>query len=268
MRGASAEGLGVALERLEELAEAGDAEAIGAELLAVFEVLREEPALRRALTDPSSDVAARTGLAQAVFAGKVSDDAVSALTAAAAVRWASASDFVAAIEQLGVLAYVIEADRSGSLADLEDDLFRFGRVVSANPELRDAITNRQVPLAHRQDLVRELLQDRSSAATVRLAVQAVASPHQSFEATLEDYQEIAAERQARIVALVRSAVDLTTDEHNRLAAALADQYDHEVHLNVVVDPQVLGGIKVEIGDEVIDGTVASRIDDARRRMTS
>ena len=267
MRGASAEGLGVALERLEELAEAGDAEAIGAELLAIFEVLRDEPALRRALTDPSSDVEARTGLAEAVFAGKVSVDAVSALTAAAGSRWASASDFVATVEHLGVLAYVIAADKTGSLAALEDDLFRFGRVVSANPDLRDAITNSQVPLDHRQGLVGELLNDRSSTATVRLAVQAVASPHQSFEAALDGYQEVAAERQSRVVALIRSAVDLTDDEHSRLAAALAHQYGHDVYLNVVVDPQILGGIKVEIGDEVIDGTVAGRIDDARRRMT-
>src|SRR5680860_348384 len=140
MRGASAEGLGVALERLEELAEAGDAETIGAELLAVFEVLREEPALRRALTDPSSDVGAKTGLVEAVFAGKISDDTVSALTAAAGTRWASASDFVATLEHLGVLAYVIAADKTSSLAALEDDLFRFGRVVSASPNLRDAHT--------------------------------------------------------------------------------------------------------------------------------
>lgn len=267
MRGASAEALGTALEGLEALAEAGDAEAIGADLLAVVDVLRAEPALRRALTDPSSDVGARTGLVEAVFAGKVSDDAVRALSGAAGARWSSASDFVATVEHLGVLAFVIAADKTGDLAALEDDLFRFERTVSASPDLRDAITNSQIPLPHRQGLVSGLLEGRSSTAATRLAVQAVASPHQSFEAALTAYQVIAADRQARLVALVRSAVELTDDEHGRLAAALAHQYGSDVHLNVVVDPQVLGGIKVEIGDEIIDGTVAGRIDDARRRMT-
>jgi F-type H+-transporting ATPase subunit delta len=115
--------------------------------------------------------------------------------------------------------------------------------------------------------VSDLLEGKATAPAVRLAVHAVASGHRSFEAAIEAFQKIAADRQRRVVALVRVAVDLTGDERTRLAGALSRQYGRDVHLNVVVDPVVLGGVRVEVGDEVIDGTVAGRLDDARRRMT-
>ncbi len=266
MRGISAEGLAAANERLEAVAGAEDAERLGADLFAIFDSLGNQPSLRRALTDPSAAPEAKAGLASDLFSGKVGDPAVDVVKAAASARWSTTSDFVNAIEQLGALAYVIAAEKARKLAALEDDLFRFGRVVGANPSLRDAITNKQVPVAHRRELVQSLLGDKVSTSAAALVVQAVAPRHHSFETALEDFQKIAADRQARAVALVRSAVELTDDERARLAAALGRQYGRDVHLNVVVEPDVLGGIKVEVGDEVIDGTVAGKLDDARRRM--
>jgi len=266
MRGVSAEALATATERLETQAESGDAERLGRDLFAVHELLGTEPSLRRALTDPAAAPEAKAALAETLLSGKVGDETVDVVKAAAGLRWSSTTDFVAATERMGVLAYVVAAEKQSQLADLEDDLFRFGRLVVGNPPLRDAITNKQVPVDKRQGLVAGLLEGKASAPAAALAVQAVASWHQSFEAALEDFQKVAATRQSRSVAVVRSAVALTDTEHDRLAAALAAQYGRDVHLNVVIDPDVLGGIKVEIGDEVIDGTVAGRLDDARRRM--
>jgi F-type H+-transporting ATPase subunit delta len=77
---------------------------------------------------------------------------------------------------------------------------------------------------------------------------------------------VAAESQGETVATVRVARPLASDEQRRLAGLLSSQYDTTVHLNVVVDPEVVGGMRVEIGDEVIDGTIASRLDEARRRL--
>jgi F-type H+-transporting ATPase subunit delta len=162
---------------------------------------------------------------------------------------------------------VIDSEKAGHLSELEDELFRFGRVVSGDPALRDAITNKQVPAQHRQDLVRSLLGDKVSPSATSLAVQAVSSRHRSFEVALEVLQKLAADRQQRLVAVVRTAIDLDDDQRTRLAAALENQYDRNVHLNVLVEPDVLGGIRVELGDDVIDGTVVARLDDARRRMT-
>jgi F-type H+-transporting ATPase subunit delta len=266
MRGLSAEGLAASTERVEELAGDHDMAQLGAELFAIANLLGHEAPLRRALTDPSAEGDAKRQLARAVFDGRVGDEAVEVIATAAGSRWSAGGDFVDAIEQLGALSYVIEAEKSDQLSELEDELFRFGRVVLANPQLRDAITNRQVPAEHRQELVRALLEDKASPSAVSLAVHAVASRQRSVELALEEYERVAAERQQRMVAVVRSAVELTEEQRGRLAQALAAKYGRDVHLNVVIDPDVLGGLRVELGDDVIDGTVSTRLAEAGRRI--
>ena len=266
MRGISAEGYAESVERLESVAADADAGQVGNELFAVAAVLGQEPALRRALTDPSAAGEAKSSLARGVFGDKLSAGATDVTSTAAAARWSSTGDFVDAIEQLGALALIIDSEKANKLSDLEDELFRFGRIVSGDPELRDAITNRVVPVQHRQDLVRSLLGDKVSGSAASLAVQAVASRHRSFELALEQFQKLVSERQQRLVAVVRTAVDLEPAQRERLVAALSSQYGREVQLNVLVDPDVMGGIRVELGDDVIDGTIASRLDDAHRRM--
>jgi F-type H+-transporting ATPase subunit delta len=266
MRGISAEGLADSEAKVEELASAGDAATLGSELFAVSDLLGREAALRRALTDPSASGKAKSSLASAVFEGKLSQDTIEVVATAAAARWSSASDFVDAIEQLAALAFVIESESAGELSELEDELFRFGRVILGDARLRDAITNRQVPAEHRQALVRSLLEGKASEPAVALAVHAVASRQRSVEVALEEYERVAAERQQRLVAVIRTAVELTEDQRDRLAAALAKQYGSKIQLNVVVDPEVLGGVRVELGDDVIDGTVSARLDEAARRL--
>jgi F-type H+-transporting ATPase subunit delta len=267
MRGISAEGLADSIAKVEELAADGKAGALGSELFAVADLLGREAALRRALTDPSTGGKGKSSLAEAVFRGKLGDEAIDVVATAAGSRWSSTSDFVDAIEQLGALALVIAAESAGELSELEDELFRFGRVILGDARLRDAITNRQVPVEHRQALVRSLLEDKASESAVTLAVHAVASRKRSVELALEDYQRVAAERRQRLVAVVRSAIELTDDQRTRLADALARQYGSKIQLNVVVDPEVLGGVRVELGDDVIDGTVSARLDEAARRLT-
>jgi F-type H+-transporting ATPase subunit delta len=266
MRGISAEGLATSSERVETLAAGGDAGLLGSELFAVADLLGREAGLRRALTDPAAGAEAKTQLTRAVLAGRLSDDTIEAVATAAASRWSSASDFVDTIELLGAIALVIDAEKQGQLSELEDELFRFGRFMLGSPELRDAITNRQVPVEHRQALVRSLLEGKASSSTISLAVHAVSSRHRSVEAALQDYEKLAAERQSRVVAVVRSAIELTDEQRDRLGVALAAQYGRQMAMNVAVDPEVLGGIRIEVGDDVIDGTILSRLDEARRRM--
>ena len=266
MRGVSAEGRAESVARVEQAAAEHDAAALGSELFAVADLLGREASLRRALTDPSAQTEAKDRLVRTVFAGRLNDPTIDVVATAASSRWSSAGDSVDTVEHLAALSLVIESEKNGQLEELEDELFRFGRVVSGDPQLRDAMTNKAVPLGHRQALVRGLIEAKVSPPAVTLAVHALASRHRSVEAALEEYQKVAADRQERLVALVRSAIELTADQRDRLAAALAEQYGRNIHLNLLVDPDVLGGIRVELGDDVIDGTVASRLDDARRRI--
>jgi F-type H+-transporting ATPase subunit delta len=267
MRGVSARAFEAAAERLEAaISDDGKPMQLGDDLFAVAALLDAQPGLRRAFTDPAGHAEAKQGLAGALLADKVSEPAVEVFKAAVAHRWSSSHDLGDAIEQLGVIALAAAADDAGHLDDLEDELFRFSRVVQGEPALRDALSDRSVPVDHRRELVRQLLAKKASKPAVRLAEQALVGRHRSVGTALADYQRIAAERRSRVVATVRSAVALTDEEKARLAEVLGHQAGREVHLNVIVDPGVIGGVRVELGDDVIDGTVVGRLEDARRRM--
>ena len=117
------------------------------------------------------------------------------------------------------------------------------------------------------DLVSRLLEGKASAETVRLARQSVLAPRgRRFDRTLEEYLDIAAERRQQLTAVVTTAVDLTQEQHARLAGALQQIYSKPVQLQIVHDEDVIGGIRVQIGDEVVDGTVLRRLDEAKRHL--
>ncbi len=267
MRGASADSLATLTEDLGSAVDGGtDGARLGEDLFGVADVLRREPSLRRVTTDLSTVPDAKSGLVRQLFAEQLDPASLDLVAKAASLRWAATRDLGDALEQLGVIAVVKAADKAGQADALEDELFAFGRLVSENPELRDALSD---PARSREDkraLLRSLLDGKATPAAVRLAEQSIAGTHRTVAVAIEEYQKVAADHRNRLVATVRVARDLGEQEKQRLTGALAGQYGRPVHLNVVVDPEVIGGIKVEIGDDVIDGTVASRLDDARRRL--
>lgn len=267
MHGSSAESFARLTEQVVAAVEGGtDGAELGTGLFSASGVLADQPSLRRALTDPSTEVAARTGLAEAVFGPHLSAGATSVVSAAAGQRWVASSHVIDAFEQLGVVAIVKAADREGAGDRVEAELFAFGRTVTEHPELRSALSDPARSVSDKQALVRSLLEGKAHAGTVRLAEQAVSGTHLTVTNAIDSYITLAAKARNRLVALVRVAQPLGEDEEKRLAAALSAQYDRTVHLNTVVDPSVLGGVLVSIGDEVIDGTVSSRLDDAARRL--
>jgi F-type H+-transporting ATPase subunit delta len=269
VRGVSRASFADLTERLaaEDITSASVATSLGNELFAVVGLLDAEHRLRRALSDPGKPAAEKGAVARALLHGKVTQRTEDLVVAAVESHWATSGDMVDAIEQLAIEAMVLAADSEGSLDELEDELFRFGRVVEAQPELRAALANPSVPEEGKQSLLRDLLAGKVSAVTLRLISQMVAHPRgRSLSAALDLCASIAARRRQQLIAVVRSAVELTTSQRSRLAQALAAAYGHRVHLNVVQDPSVMGGISVQIGDELIDATVISRLADVRRRL--
>ena len=181
-------------------------------------------------------------------------------------RWAATRDLADALEHLGVVAVVRSAEQAGDADTLEDELFAFERLVSGNPELRDALSDPGRNAEDKRRLLHDLLDGKATAATLKLAEQSLSGSYRTVVAAVDEYQKIAAAHRHRLVATVRVARALSDEDAQRLSGTLARQYDRPVHLNVVVDPEVIGGIRVEIGDDVIDGTVSSRLDEARRRL--
>jgi F-type H+-transporting ATPase subunit delta len=268
MRGISRASIAEVEARLEPLTSDSAAAAdLGNELFAVAGILATQPALRRALGDLSRPASARSALARSVFADKVSDSTLGLVEAVSGARWSAAGDLTDAVEQLAVQSIVAAAETNDHLDELEDELFRFGRIVASTPELRIALTNPFASARAKLDLLSGLLAGKVTPESLRLITEAAVSPlGRSLDVSLEAYARLAARRRERLIAEVHVAVPLTDVQRTRLASALATQYGHQVHLNVVIDPKVAGGMTVRVGDNLIDASVATRLASARRRM--
>jgi F-type H+-transporting ATPase subunit delta len=266
LRGPSAEASRRLESRLTEALEpAGSRKAaeIGQDLFGLADVVRREPRLRRLVTDVALDDAAKAEFVRSLFGGKVAEESVDLLALAAAQRWSSPRDLADTLELLGVETTVRSAEDPGRVAD---ELFTVSRMLEDSPELRNALGDPARSTEDKRSLLRGLLENRVLVSTLRLVEQAVAGTHRTVALAVEEYQKVAAAVQDERVATVRSARPLTDSDQDRLRTALRRQYDRDIHLNVVVEPELIGGVRVEIGDDVIDGSVASRLDDARRRL--
>ncbi|MEU5437198.1 F0F1 ATP synthase subunit delta [Streptomyces sp. NPDC020719] len=269
MNGASREALAAARERLDALMDntSVDAATLAGELAAVTALLDREVSLRRVLTDPAQAGEAKAELAGRILRGQVGGESADLVSGMVRSRWSRSRDLVDALEELANTADLTAAQKSGALDDVEDELFRFGRIVTSNSELRSALTNRAAAPSAKGELLRSLLGGKANPATERIVTRLVTQPRgRSLEAGLEALSKLAAARRDRMVAVVTSAVPLTDAQKQRLGAALAKVYGRQMHLNLDVDPTVLGGISVRVGDELIDGTVAERLDEASRRL--
>ncbi|MCZ3386436.1 MAG: F0F1 ATP synthase subunit delta [Actinomycetia bacterium] len=240
---------------------------IGDALFSVAALLDAQPSLRGALTDPARSGADKASLAQELLGGKVPEQVVDLVSEMVRSRWSKPRDLAEAATRMGVEAVLVSAQRHDRLADVQDELFRFARIVAAQPELRLALTDRALPVDRKSDLLTELLKEKTTVETARLIVHAVTEPRgRSLEVNLESLATAAAARRQRQLATVTSAVPLTEQQRARLAAALSTQLGFDVLINVVIDSEVVGGLRVSLGGELIDGTLSSRLSDAQRRI--
>jgi F-type H+-transporting ATPase subunit delta len=278
MNGASREALAAARERLDALTDTSprfageaptsvDAAELAGDLAAVTVLLDREGALRRALTDPGQPGEAKAELARRLLGRQLGGESVDLVTGMVRSRWSRSRDLTDAIEELADTADLIAAQRGGGLDDVEDELFRFGRIVSGSPGLRAALSDRIAGGEAKTGLLHTLLGGRVHPVTERLVTRLVTAPRgRSLENGIESLSKLAAARRNRVVAEVVSAVPLSDQQKERLGTALARIYGRKVHLNMDVDPEVLGGVRVRIGGEIINGSVADRLDEAARRL--
>lgn len=236
------------------------------ELFAVVGLLAGQVSLRNALSDLTAPAEARRRLTEALLGTRVSAAALALVQAAAGLRWASGADFAAAIERQGIRALLRQAQQAGQLDAVEEELFRFGRIMAADHALRSTLEDRNASQQGREQIVSELLAGKAQEATVALAKRAVGAANRTVTLTIDSYLRLAAEERNRAIAKVTVARPLTAEQSERLRAALSRQVGREVSLQVTVDPSVVGGVRVQLGDEVIDGTVAGRLEAAERQL--
>jgi F-type H+-transporting ATPase subunit delta len=159
------------------------------------------------------------------------------------------------------------AEAEGNLDTVEDELFRFGRTLEGSDALKNTLTDDLIPAAKRQAVVEDLLGGKSSSTTSQLVSFVVGSGRgRDLPAIIAKLVERAAATKSKAVAEVRSAIELTDDQKTRLAAALANATGKSIELKVIVDPSILGGIVAQIDDQVIDGSVRTRLDQLKAKL--
>lgn len=237
------------------------------ELFAVGRLLSGELTLRRALSDPAGRPEDRAALAQRLFASKVSGTTLDMVQTVARLRWSHPIDMADAFTALAIEAALDAADARGELDDVEDELFRFGRIVAGDRELARILSDRKAPAEGKRALLDQLLSGRVSPVTEQLLRNVLTGPHAgTAENAVERLSEVASRRRGQSIARVTTAVELTAAQEQRLADVLRRIYGRTVGLQVTVDPTVIGGLIVQVGDEVIDGSIAHRLEAAERRL--
>jgi len=161
------------------------------------------------------------------------------------------------------------AEAEDDLGTVEDELFAFAKVVERDGRLSEALTDPALPAENKRTLVKELLGDRANPHTVSILGFLIEQGRaKELGRIVDGLAELAAERRRHVVAEVRSAVPLTQERRKKLAEALSKATDKNVEIKVVIDPSVIGGLLARVGDEVFDGTVRTRLEEARERLGS
>lgn len=242
---------------------------LGDDLFAVLALLSAEPSLRRHLADPAVEAGARTGLADRLLNGKIGRTALDVVSDLVSSRWSRAGDLSEAVETLARRSVLGVAEKDGSLDGVEDELFRFGRILDREPKLAQLLGDQNTPSDKRIELLKEVLGGKVSPVTATLLEQTVRTPRgRNLDVAAEELSELAAARRDRYVAHVRTPVRLSAEQEQRLADSMTRLYNRPISLQVELDPSLLGGLVVRVGGELIDGSVAGRLAAAKRTLPS
>lgn len=260
MGSASREALAAAKDAL--VAEKKVTRTTGEQLLSAQRDIASSKQLLALLADPSIEPAEKSGLIGRIFSG-IEPAAASLLGVLTAARWSSSAQLLDGIEEVGIRAIA----RSTGDARLESELFAFGAAVSSDPELELAVGSKLGDPAAKAALVQRLFGGKGSAEAVAIIRHLVQSPRgRRVGSLLSTAARYVADEAGAVVATVTAARPLSAAQRSTLAQKLAAQYGREPRLNIVIDPAVIGGLRVQIGDDVIDGTVASRIADLKLQL--
>lgn len=244
--------------------------ASGEQLLAAALVVDGSHELRAALADDTAKDADRKALVDSVFGG-YGKPAAAVLETLATSRWSSEDDLVAGIEELGIraLAASVPAEGRASARSIDDELFEFSMAIASDSELELALGSKLGGADGKVSLIESLLKGKASAQTLAILKALVAQPRGRRIAELIRYAAtIVADQSGLGIATVTVAAALDDTQRKRLATTLSKQYDRDIRINEIVDPGVLGGMRVQVGSEVIDGTISNRIADLRLRLAS
>jgi F-type H+-transporting ATPase subunit delta len=252
---------------LQEAAAAGALDEVAAELASFARLTAAYPRVRRPLVDLGLPSEARRGLVTDLGHGQLQPVTVELVATMAERQRITPRAVPELLAELAAQAEFAAADAAGDLDRVEDDLFRFATLVERTPELRSALTDPVLPVERKRALLDDLIGGRAHPRAVRLIELALdLQQGRDLDRRCRELAELAAERRNRVVADVRTAVPLDSERQARLAEALTRVLGRPVELRCTVDAAIMGSVVVRVGDEVLDGSVRGRLEQARERL--
>lgn len=235
------------------------------ELFAASRVIADSTQFRALLSDPSGTAVEKKAAIAAVFGAAVGTTAQDVLLDAVARRWSADRDLVAGIEELGYRATAISAAASVSI---DRELFEFSAVVSSNSELELAVGSKLDAAGNKVILVERLLAKQASPQTMAIVRHLVQAPRgRRFGAAIQQAAAIVADQAGLSVATITSATPIAAAQLARLEKGLAASFGRALRVNQVIDPDIIGGVRVQVGDQIIDGSVASKLSQLRLQLS-
>jgi ATP synthase F0 subunit b/ATP synthase F1 delta subunit len=273
MRSASRYALADLSDRFSTIAKSLDNRAlstVSAELVSVAKMLEREMVVTRYLTVPAEDAAPRVRLLERLVSGEVADPTLDVLRAAVSERWSANADLVDAIEHVSRQALLEVAEREDQVDEVEEQLFRFSRILDAQPRLGILLGDYAAPAEGRIALLRKVL-DSSSGSVNKVSIALLSQTVELLrgepaEEAMKFLAEVAVARRGEVVAQVNAAAELSDAQRTRLTEVLSRIYGHPVTVQLEIDPELLGGLLISVGDEVVDGTLSSRLATAEAQL--
>lgn len=272
LRSGSREALNTLIERFNDITDGlreSDLSSLADDLASVTKLLNREPILTRHLADPSNDPRAKVRLLESVLTNHIGDPAMEVLKAAVSGRWSSGANLVDAVEHVARLALLVRAEGAGNVDEVEEQLFWFGRILDTEPNLATLLSDHTRPADGRVQLLKDVL-DRSqgvNSTTAALLTQTVDLLRGGrVDESVSALAQLAVARRGEVIAHAKAAADLSDAQRDRLTEVLSRIYGRPVSVQLETDSKLLGGLTVAVGDEVIDGTLSSRLAEARNRL--
>jgi F-type H+-transporting ATPase subunit delta len=270
LRATSRASLDAVVARFDELTSnvaADGLTAVASDLTSFAKLLRSEAVLAKHFSEPADAGDGKAGLAETLLSGKVSDTALEVVKTAVSQRWSSEADLVFAVRHVARLALLVRAERNNETGEVEDELFRFGRVLDSESQLNLLLSDHTSPAEGRIGLLDGVLGETANPTTEALLNQTIELlAGERADVAARELAELAVARRGEVVAHVTAAAGFSDGQRTRLTEVLTRIYGHPVSLQLHLDPDVLGGLKIAVGEEVIDGSLSSRLTAAQTQL--
>lgn len=251
-------------------ATAEDAWRIGNELFSVTNVLDRNIRLERALTDPSRPVEDKVALLNELVGDQVHEMTMKILTDLVGRRWSRVSDIANAVEDFGVDGMMYYADATDATLQVSIELAELHSALLNLPVIRSGLSSDRAPAEARIKLLYALVGNKDlNKVTMRLAEHAACNPRRRrYLSTIHWLINKFSRHMGESMVTVTTAAPLNPEQIDKLIAVYSKRLGRPVHINSNVDPTVIGGMRIEIGDEVTDNTVVAQLQQLQRRVTN